>query len=332
MGKEILRTGRLILRELEDGDFPALCRMLQDREVMYAYEHAFSDKEAWDWLRRQQTRYETDGFGLWAVVEQSTGEMVGQCGITWQETGDGRRVPEVGYLLEKAAWHKGYAAEAARACRDYAFTVLGFPEVWSIIRDNNLPSQAVARRNGMEVRGTMVKHYYGMDMPHLLFSVRREDWARLGETAPLVRRMAASEVEQGLELAWSVFLQFEAPEYGEAGTEAFRAFLRDPEQTEQLSMWGVWKAEELAGMIALMGSHVTLFFVREKYQGQGMGKALFRWVAAAAEGALTVNSSPYAVEIYRRLGFRPTGPQQVSDGIRYTPMEWKQSQQERQEA
>ena len=173
MGKEILRTGRLILRELEDGDFPALCRMLQDGEVMYAYEHAFSDKEAWDWLRRQQERYRRDGFGLWAAVEQSTGEMVGQCGITWQEDGTGRRVPEVGYLLEKAAWHKGYAAEAARACRDYAFTVLGFPEVWSIIRDNNMPSQAVARRNGMEVRGTMVKHYYGMDMPHLLFSVRR---------------------------------------------------------------------------------------------------------------------------------------------------------------
>ena len=82
MGKEILRTGRLLLRELEDGDFPALCRILQDGEVMYAYEHAFSDGEAWDWLRRQQERYRRDGFGLWAVVERSTGELVGQCGLT----------------------------------------------------------------------------------------------------------------------------------------------------------------------------------------------------------------------------------------------------------
>ena len=239
---------------------------------------------------------------------------------------------EVGYLLEKAAWRRGYAIEGARACRDYAFQELGAREVYSIIRDNNLPSQAVASRNGMVVRGSFVKHYYGMDMPHLLFSIRREDWERLGGTASLVRRMTSSEVEQGLELAWSVFLQFEAPEYGEAGTAAFRAFLRDPEQTEQLDMWGVWKAKELAGMIALMGSHITLFFVREKYQGQGMGKALFHWVSSAAEGALTVNSSPYAVEIYRRLGFLPTGPEQLEDGIRYTPMDWNRSQQERQEA
>ena len=50
---------------------------------------------------------------------------------------------------------------------------LGFWEVYSIIRDNNLPSQEVARRNGMQERGSFVKHYYGMDMPHIVFSVRQ---------------------------------------------------------------------------------------------------------------------------------------------------------------
>ena len=171
----MVETERLGLREMTDGDFPALCRMLQDTQVMYAYEHAFPDEEAWEWLRRQQERYRRDGFGLWAVVEKETGVMVGQCGLSWQSLGDGRQVPEVGYLLERAAWHKGYATEAARACRDYAFEILGFEEVYSIIRDNNLPSQAVARRNGMTVRGSFVKHYYGMDMPHLIFSVSRHE-------------------------------------------------------------------------------------------------------------------------------------------------------------
>ena len=56
---------------------------------MYAYEHAFSDQEAWEWLRRQQARYRKDGFGLWAAVERTSGEMVGQCGLTWQGLGDG---------------------------------------------------------------------------------------------------------------------------------------------------------------------------------------------------------------------------------------------------
>ena len=162
-----------MLREMTDGDFPALCRMLQDPQVMYAYEHAFPDDESWDWLRRQQERYARDGIGLWAVVEKATGLMVGQCGLTWQDCGFEKPVMEVGYLLEKSAWHKGYAAEAARACRDYAFDRLGEAEVFSIIRDGNLASQAVARRNGMEVLGRFTKHYRGVDMPHLIFSVRR---------------------------------------------------------------------------------------------------------------------------------------------------------------
>ena len=128
---------------------------------MYAYEHAFSDQEAWEWLRRQQARYRKDGFGLWAAVERTSGEMVGT------------RIPEVGYLLERTAWHKGYAVEAARACRDHAFSALKFEEVFSIIRDSNLASQRVARCIGMEERGSFIKHYYGMDMLHIVFSVRQ---------------------------------------------------------------------------------------------------------------------------------------------------------------
>lgn len=58
---------------------------------------------------------------------------------------------------------------------DHAFSVLGAEEVFSIIRDNNLPSRRVAERNGMEIRGSLVKHYYGLDMPHLVYSIRRPE-------------------------------------------------------------------------------------------------------------------------------------------------------------
>lgn len=104
---------------------------------------------------------------------KGAGVMVGQCWLTWQDF-DGRPVIEVGYLLQRAFWHQGLAAEAARACRDYAFDVLGADEVFSIIRDTNMASQAVARRNGMTPRGTFVKHYRGVDMPHIAFSITRE--------------------------------------------------------------------------------------------------------------------------------------------------------------
>lgn len=170
----ILETKRLVLREMTGKDFPALCKILRDPQVMYAYEHAFSESEAREWLDRQTARYTNDGFGLWAAVLRETGEMIGQCGITWQDWNE-RRVPEIGYLFQKAFWHQGYATEAAVGCREYAFGTLGMDEVFSIIRDNNLPSQGVARRNGMEPRGRLIKHYYGMEMPHIVFSVNKTE-------------------------------------------------------------------------------------------------------------------------------------------------------------
>ncbi len=164
----ILHTERLDLRELTADDRNDLNEILQDRDVMYAYEHAFSDDEVTDWLNRQLGRYQTDGFGLWAVILRDTGEMIGQAGLTMQDC-EGEPWCEVGYLFKKKHWHQGYATEAAIGCKQYAFDVLGYHKVCSIIRDNNLPSQAVARRNGMKPLKTFVKHYYGMDMPHILF-------------------------------------------------------------------------------------------------------------------------------------------------------------------
>ena len=107
------------------------------------------------------------------MIEKQSGELVGQCGLTMQPYRE-REVVEVGYLLVKRFWRRGYATEAAVACREYAFERLKIPEVYSIIRENNFASQRVAKRNGMTERDRIVKHYYGMDMPHLVFSVRRE--------------------------------------------------------------------------------------------------------------------------------------------------------------
>ena len=165
----IFETERLYLRKLNQGDFANLCTILQDETAMYAYEHAFSGEEVQEWLDRQITRYQTDGFGLWAVLLKGTNTFIGQAGLTMQDAGNGRRVVEIGYLFRQDYWHNGYATEAAQGCKRYAFETIGVPEVYSIIRDNNYASQRVARRNGMQPAGTMVKHYHGVDMPHILY-------------------------------------------------------------------------------------------------------------------------------------------------------------------
>lgn len=169
----ILETERLYMREMTQEDFPALCRIMQDEEVMYAYEGAFNDEEVQGWLDRQRMRYQKLGFGLWAVVLKESNEMIGQCGLTMQPWKE-EEVLEIGYLFQRAFWHKGYAAEAARGCKKYAFEVLKAEEVCSIIRDTNTASRRVALRNGMEKKDSWVKHFRGIDMPHDRYVVRSE--------------------------------------------------------------------------------------------------------------------------------------------------------------
>ena len=77
--------------------------------------------------------------------------------------------------VEHPAMAREMTLEAAAACRDYAFHTLGMERVYSIIRDTNLASQNVAKRNGMSVCGSFTKHYYGMDMPHLVFCVSKKE-------------------------------------------------------------------------------------------------------------------------------------------------------------
>lgn len=173
MSPVIIETERLQLLEMTPDDIDALSAIIQDEAVMYAYNGAFDDDETAAWMQKQLQRYKDWNFGLWAVYLKQTGKMIGQCGITMQEYRTGL-VPEIGYLFARNYWHKGYATEAAKACREYGFNTLHFDTIYSIIRDTNIPSQKVAIRNGMRHIDTIVKHFRGTDMPHLVYCVDRE--------------------------------------------------------------------------------------------------------------------------------------------------------------
>ena len=91
-----------------------------------------------------------------------------------------------------------------------------------------------------------------------------------------------------------------------------------------LCVYGAFVHGTLAGVLATQsgGSHIALFFVKGAYHRQGIGRRLFETaLAACGAGKMTVNSSPYAVPVYHRLGFRDTDAEQVTDGLRFTPME-----------
>lgn len=172
-GRIIAETERLIIREMVQSDLDALCKILCDEEVMReAYESAFSVEEAQNWMNRHFKRYAEYGFGLWAVVLKETNEMIGQCGLTMQSWRE-RELLEIGYLFQKEYWHKGYATEAAIACKEYAFSVLNVSSVYSIIKDTHIASQNVAVRNGMKIVDKFTKNFRYVDMGFFLYCAEK---------------------------------------------------------------------------------------------------------------------------------------------------------------
>ncbi|NLI53610.1 MAG: GNAT family N-acetyltransferase [Clostridiales bacterium] len=136
-----------------------------------------------------------------------------------------------------------------------------------------------------------------------------------------IRQITPNELDRALALVERVFMRFEAPEYSRQGIDTFLAFLQNAEAVGALTIYGAFWEGTLAGVLATRGnSHIALFFVEAESQGKGVGRALFSAAAACAGDVMTVNSSPYAVEIYRHLGFVPLSGEQVTDGIRFTPM------------
>lgn len=166
----IFETERLCLREMEQKDYNDLADILQNPNVMYAYEHDFFNEDVQIWLDRQQERYKQYGYGLWAVILKATGCMIGQAGLTMQPYKN-TEILELGYLLKEEFWHQGYAKEAAMGCKRYAFEHLNKDRVHSIIKADNIASIQVAERIGMCKEDEFITQYYNGDMLHYLYSV-----------------------------------------------------------------------------------------------------------------------------------------------------------------
>ncbi|OFI46834.1 GNAT family N-acetyltransferase [Floricoccus penangensis] len=177
---KILETERLILREWELGDEKYLKFFLGDNRVMYAYEGVFSDDRIALWLEWNLESYKKNGYGLWAIELKNDGKVIGECGLTNQEV-EGEIYKEIGYHLIFDEWHNGYAVEAARAVKEYAFNELKVREVVSTVRNNNITSMNVAIRNGMTVDRIFNKSYKGIDMPHFLFKVENSNSHNMSE-------------------------------------------------------------------------------------------------------------------------------------------------------
>ena len=167
-------TERLNFRILVDSDFDAWSALFQEPEAgqFLGMGHLTTPREQCEeWFRRSYERYEKDLGGMNVLIDKSSGELVGQCGLLVQEV-DGITELEIGYSVIPRFWGKGYATEAAQKCRDYAFSRNFTQSLISIIHLENIKSEKVARKNGM----IPSKQTEFKGMPVNIYRILKEQW------------------------------------------------------------------------------------------------------------------------------------------------------------
>jgi RimJ/RimL family protein N-acetyltransferase len=167
-----LETERLILRPFGEPDVEPMFHMLQDLDVVHYVgdRHVPTRQETWRMVAGWLGHWTLRGYGQWAIEERESGQLVGRAGIINPADWPG---PEVGYLLGKAWWGRGYATEGARAAMDWGFGEIGFADLLSLIDPANRRSIAVATRLGESARGEteIMGHHV------LVYRISRADWA-----------------------------------------------------------------------------------------------------------------------------------------------------------
>jgi RimJ/RimL family protein N-acetyltransferase len=162
-----LETPRLTLRALRDDDLDAYAAMLADPQVTRHFSGPVDRAEAWRQMALHAGHWLLRGYGQWALERRDDGAFVGRAGLWRPEGWPGL---ELGWTLARPAWGHGYATEAARAAREWAWAELRVERLISLIVPANEPSIRVARRLGMRhLRDAVVNRQacgiYGVDRP-----------------------------------------------------------------------------------------------------------------------------------------------------------------------
>jgi len=167
--KTILETPRLILREIDPVyDFEPWAECFSDPEVMAGLGGGpgMSRAQAWRHMATVIGHQSIRGYGFYSVIERSSGEWVGRVG-PWSP--EGWPEPEIGWTIHRKHWRKGFAAEAGRACIDYAFNTFGWERVVHTIAMDNAASIKTAETLGSSLLYTIDEVPAISEEPHFVY-------------------------------------------------------------------------------------------------------------------------------------------------------------------
>jgi [ribosomal protein S5]-alanine N-acetyltransferase len=159
-----LETPRLLLRNFQLDDVPALATILADPQVMkFAPNGLLSTAETQAKVAGFMRSYQILGFGKWAVIYKTSLELIGYCGIALEDI-DQHPEREVGYRLATRYWGQGLATEAAAATVEYGLRQLEFPYLLGIVERANVASVRVLEKVGMHYTHETYFHGISMDV------------------------------------------------------------------------------------------------------------------------------------------------------------------------
>ena len=168
-----LETERLILRPFGEGDWIGLHRAYGDPQVMrwHGVDEPIDVATTAYSVGRMSGHFGARGYGMFAIVERESDEVVGRVGIMVHDdwtAGPDRH--EIGWTVQRDRWGRGYAPEGARAVLDWAWDVIDVPRIISITDVDNRRSQRVMEKIGLTPRGTGRWHdhdmvWYAIDRP-----------------------------------------------------------------------------------------------------------------------------------------------------------------------
>jgi RimJ/RimL family protein N-acetyltransferase len=145
-----IETERLVLRAIAPSDLDGWAALMSDPDSARYIGGVVTRAEAWRGMAAMAGSWRLKGFGMFSVVEKSSGRWIGRIG-PWQP--EGWPGTEIGWGLVKDAWGRGYAAEGATAAIDWAFGNLGWTQVIHTIEPRNTASVALAERLGSTDQG-----------------------------------------------------------------------------------------------------------------------------------------------------------------------------------
>jgi len=156
-----LTTLRLTLRPFTLDDATPLHRILNQPNILQYFPNpeAPAMERVQRIIENQLTHWKEHHLGWWAVVLQGSTELIGWNGLQYLPETD---EVEVGYLLSKQFWGRGYATEGAKASIQFGFENFNFGEIIGLTHPKNLASQNVLKKCGMLF--IEQKEYFGMQL------------------------------------------------------------------------------------------------------------------------------------------------------------------------